>query len=304
VRRLAEEYAWYAPLYISDAVGDYLAPDRLEVFKQACCDNGTQGYWDLLAQFGECRLAEMGVSYREPRLLECLGCGSKFREWSIHVGLAKKVGFRIHFCYDCYFKAFWDQSRPSASMTRDDMLNRVIELAAALESIPLATFVQNPDLSTASEEKQISVVRVLLTMPSYGAYVAKFGSWLQVLILAGILADGTQKTMRGVRCVALDGHECLSLAEKAVDDWLSSHSIPHEIEPPYPYHPYLNPSHRMRADWKVANTFIEYAGLMNEPEYEARMQEKRKLAAEFGIPLIVIEPNDILSLDLKLGPLI
>ena len=60
----------------------------------------------------------------------------------------------------------------------------------------------------------------------------------------------------------------------------------------------------MRADWKVANTFIEYAGLMNEPEYEARMQEKRKLAAEFGIPLIVIEPNDILSLDLKLGPLI
>ena len=33
--------------------------------------------------------------------------------------------------------------------------------------------------------------------------------------------------------------------------------------------------------------------LMNEPEYEARMQEKRKLAAEFGIPLIVVEPNDI-----------
>ena len=184
------------------------------------------------------------------------------------------------------------------------MLNCVIELAAALESIPVATFVQNPDLSTASEEKQIAVVKVLLTMPSYGAYVATFGSWLQVLILAGILPDGTQQTMRGVRCVALDGHECLSLAEKAVDDWLSSHSIPHEIEPPYPYHPHLNPSHRMRADWKVANTFIEYAGLMNEPEYEARMQEKRKLAAEFGIPLIVVEPNDILSLDLKLSSLI
>ena len=61
VQQLAHEYAWYAPLYVGDAVGDYLVPDRLEAFKRACDDNGTQGYWDLLAQFGECRMAEMGV---------------------------------------------------------------------------------------------------------------------------------------------------------------------------------------------------------------------------------------------------
>jgi hypothetical protein len=88
-----------------------------------------------------------------------------------------------------------------------------------------------------------------------------------------------------------------------VDDWLSAHQIPHEKEPTYPYDPQLNPS-GMRADWKTGKSLIEYAGLMNEPEYAAKMEVKQALCDKFRIPLIVIEPEDILNLDKKLDQLI
>jgi hypothetical protein len=283
---------------------DYLPPDKIEAFKQACEENETRVYYNLLRHYGEWRLAQMKVKFREPHLLKCAGCGEKFREWSIHISLAKRVGYKIHFCNDCYGRVFWDRKAEPTSMSRDDMLNRLIELATALEGVPLATFVQQPDIATVSEEKQIVIVKALLAMPSYKTYVETFDSWLKALVSARVLADGTYRTQRGIRCIAADGHECLSLAEKTVDDWLSSRSIPHEIEPLYPYHFHLNPSGRMRADWKVGPVFIEYAGLMNEPEYAAKMRTKQELAAECGFSLIVIEPKDILSLDKKLGRLI
>ncbi len=306
VQELADEYAWYAPWYISDAIVAYVPSDKLEAFKQACEDHKTRSWYNVLMYCGERRLAQMKIKYREPHLLECAGCGKQFLEWSICLGAAERVGYKIYFCDDCYSKAFWSYVKEAepVSMSQDDMLNRLAELAAAVESVPSATFVKSPNLAAVSEEKQIAIVKVLLAMPPYETYVEEFGSWLHALILAGVLEDGTQRTPRGTRCIAADGHECRSLAEKTIDDWLSAHGIPHEIEPVYPYHFRLNPSGRMRADWKVGEVFIEYAGLMDDPEYAAKMETKQELATELGISLIVIEPKDILSLDNQLGQLV
>jgi hypothetical protein len=60
----------------------------------------------------------------------------------------------------------------------------------------------------------------------------------------------------------------------------------------------------MRADWRVGETLVEYAGLMDEPEYAAKMETKQEIAAEFGFPLLLVLPQDILSLDETLGRLI
>jgi hypothetical protein len=180
------------------------------------------------------------------------------------------------------------------------MLGKLYGLADAMGSVPTATFMRDPSFATVSEEKQIAIVKALMDMPSYQTYLETFGSWLRALVLAGVLEDGTQQMSRGIRCIAADGHECLSLAEKTIDDWLTEHDIPHEKEPHYPYHARLNPS-GMRADWKVDDTLIEYAGLLSEPEYTAKMESKREIARAFGFSLIVIEPDDILSLNLKLG---
>ena len=65
-------------------------------------------------------------------------------------------------------------------------------------------------------------------MPPYKLYVKAFGSWLNALILSDVLTDGTRHTSRGIQCIALDGHKCLSLVEKTIDDWFIEHNISHE----------------------------------------------------------------------------
>lgn len=301
---LVAEYAWDATVYIGEAIANHLPPEKLHSFIQTCEQNGTRSHYSLLSQYGELRLNQMKVKIREPRLLKCAGCGREFVEWSIRPSIAKRVNYKIRFCADCYQSVFWpsDHNTQYESLDDDTMLEKLHTLATAMSNVPMTTFMRNPNFVTVSEEKQVAVVRAILDMPSYEAYVEKFSSWLRALILAGVLEEGTQRTSRGIRCIAADGHECLSLAEKTVDDWLTNHNIPHEKEPFYPYHVRLNPA-GMRADWKVHNTLIEYAGLLSEPEYAAKMETKQTLAKEFGFSLIVICPDDILSLEQKLGHL-
>lgn len=304
VAELAHKYAWDAPWYFGDAIADYLPSQKLRWFERSCDQKKTRGSQNLLMSYGRLRLLEVGVKFPEPRLLKCAGCDKQFIESSVRFSLARRVDHKIHFCGSCYEQALFGRNdRTRRAMSDDEMITQVATLAAALESVPTAGFLNDPTLQGFSEEKQIDVVKALLDMPSYEAYVNEFGFWLRVLILAGILEDGTQRTARGTRCLAEDGHPCLSLGEKAIDDWLSGHNISHEKEPSYPYDSQLNPT-GMRADWKASEVLIEYAGLMGEPEYAAKMGLKRELCAKFGIPLVIIEPEDVLTLDKKLGRLI
>jgi hypothetical protein len=311
ILNLVDKYAWDFGWHIGDAIVAYLPTERLEVFKQACEKHQTHACYNVFMYYGQARAAELGIKIREPRLLTCPGCEKQFREWSVHPSLAKKVGYKILFCNSCYGNAFNScYANPisashidASSLSKEDMLKRLSNLALALGTVPTTNFGQRLNFDSMSAEKQVTVITALLKLPSHEAYKNAFGSWLQALISANILEDGKKYAIFGIRCVANDGHECLSLSERVIDDWLSEHNIPHEKEPFYPYHTFLNPSGRMRADWKVGEHLIEYAGLMDEPEYAAKIETKQEIALEFGLSLIVVEPADILDIQEKLGHL-
>ena len=125
----------------------------------------------------------------------------------------------------------------------------------------------------------------------------KFNSWFEALAKTKALPNGVLVTKRGVRCMANDGHECHSLDEQRIDNWLCAHDLSHEREPYYPIHPILNPKGSRRADWKVGDTFIEYFGLIGDKNYEKKMDEKILLAAHSKLKLISILPSDIEKLD-------
>lgn len=302
VIELASKYAWDAPWYFSEAILAYLSSKKRQAFEKAWEEKRTRA--NALMYYGEARLVQIGVKIRDPRLLKCKGCGKQFKEWSIHTNTAKGVGYRIHFCSSCYARALNSARTGLTSLSRDEMISALIALATALEAVPTATFVRRPTLESVSDEKQIAIVKALHGMAPYEAYVEAFGSWLKALYAARILTSGKENTVIGTRCIALDGHECHSLAEKSIDDWFSARGVEHEREPLYPYHARLNPTGRMRADWAIQQTFIEYAGLMDEPEYAAKMETKQKLAAEFGIDLIIVEPDSVLDLDSLFGHLL
>jgi len=129
-------------------------------------------------------------------------------------------------------------------------------------------------------------------------YVEIFGSWFKALEEAGVLEGGVIKTKRGCICEAKDGHKCLSLGEKTIDDYLYTHKIPHEKEPHYPG------AKQYRADWRVAEYFIEFWGMQGEENYDKKIEAKRTMAKQMGIPLIEITFEDMYSLDLKLKGLL
>jgi hypothetical protein len=125
--------------------------------------------------------------------------------------------------------------------------------------------------------------------------------WLKILIASGVLRDGLLRTPRGYRCIAKDGHECNSLAELEIDNWLYKNRITHQREPTYPEHPKYNPDGRLRADFKVGDCIIEYAGLLDDPVYAKKMQIKKRLAKDLDIRLIILTPRDLSILEKALN---
>ena len=122
-------------------------------------------------------------------------------------------------------------------------------------------------------------------------------SWFRAMYEAGSLPDGTVPSGRGIKCIAIDGHECGSLDEKTIDDFLTHNGIKHYKEPLYPYHSVLNPNKRKRGDWKIGDKIIEYFGLEGNTTYDERTKDKIQLAAETGIDLIGLYPDDVVDLD-------
>lgn len=105
-------------------------------------------------------------------------------------------------------------------------------------------------------------------------------------VKAVLLENGCPMRMDGWRAgwryECSDGHQARSLYEQRVDDWLSSHGLPHEIEPAYPW------DRRYRADFLVNGTYIEVWGVTDNDAYTARKAMKIERCRDAGLALIQI----------------
>lgn len=126
--------------------------------------------------------------------------------------------------------------------------------------------------------------------------------WTFLLEEAGFHEDGL-RTGRGTLIRARDGHRCLSMAEKTVCDFLHQHDIAHEREPHYPVDPDFNVNGLRRADWQLDDgTLVEFWGLPDQPDYAAKMEDKRRLVARHGLTLLELQARDLSRLLDAFGP--
>jgi hypothetical protein len=244
-----------------------------------------------IMNFAITRAQNIGLTdlIREHKWKVCPLCQNEFIEDSLPHPLIKRLGIdQIEFCSPCLKDAVL-QNAGSETKSKEEVLAYLMDLVTVLQRIPHQGYGEGMnDLKGLNYQERLNLLQVLQRKPSTSHVKKLFGTWLQALIDAGVLEDDVRRTSRGIQCIAKDGHICLSIGEKTIDDFLYAHGIVHEKEPYYPEGKY-------RADFEVDGIFIEYFGLTGNPEYDKKTKEKQRLCKKFGIKLISLFPNDLVS---------
>jgi len=221
---------------------------------------------------------------------QCVLCGNSFRV----IDLPDWIYYGSNGYKSCCF-----QCKIVEKPKKSDLAKLIPEFIDCCGFIPSSNI--NPiNYSFTSRLSEVNWPRSILAYAKIGGIdhvKKKFNTWFEALVKTKALPNGVLVTKRGIRCMAKDGHECHSLDEQRIDNWLFANKLSHEREPYYPIHSNLNPKGNRRADWKVGDTFIEYFGLVGDMNYEKKMDEKILLATHSKLKLVSILPSDIEKLD-------
>lgn len=251
-------------------------------------------------QYRACMLAARGMIewtsrqglFEDWGTVRCALCGEEFWPQLLSSTEISKLGFP-RFCIDCcdLRKDVWHLQSQDIEVRRRNAI-RGVQLAFEITNVFPTQAVKKEGIAHLSdvERDDWMIAQILLPGPSTKEL---FGSWNDLLAAAGLLTRAPRRGKGGYVSKSECGHICLSLAERRVCDALFSLKIEHEKEPYYPVHPELNPTGRLRGDWKVKDQFIEFAGYMGDEIYRAKIMKKQLLAATCGIELLVVLPTDL-----------
>ena len=283
------QWVWYWT--ITDEIVKLTPSSVIEEWKKSDPLCSKYAWYNILMNFATSRAEQLGLTraIRSPKRKTCLICNITFIEDSLPMPLIETLGIdRLNFCAPC----LRDTVLPGAgneSTSKKEIINYLQDLVSVIGRVPPQAFGDGlPVLLDLTDDERLVLLKILKGKPTAKRIKSVFGSWLNALIQAGLLEDGTRRTSRGIQSIAKDGHVCLSLGERTIDDYLHSHGIYHEKEPRYP-------ERNFRGDFKAGDIFIEYFGLTGNPEYDAKTKEKINLCKKHNITLIAIYPEDFVS---------
>jgi hypothetical protein len=284
-----EQWLWYWG--ITEEIVRITSSEIIDAWQEEDLLCSQYAWYNLLMHFAASRAQVRGFTkkIRKPVWKTCPLCNKRFVEDSLPVPLVRRLGIDyIDFCAPCLSEAFF---QGSDALSKEQVLSYLRDLADVLQRVPSQNFGEGiGDLDGLNYQERLALLQVLKRKPTVRLVKKLFGSWLKALVEAGVLEDGTRRTSRGIQCLAKDGHVCLSLGEKTIDDFLSSRGIAHEKEPPYP-------ERNFRADFLVDGVFIEYFGLKGDPDYDTKTRLKQRICRKHGIKLISLYPSDLISLN-------
>ena len=251
-------------------------------------------YYNKVIKFALSRAKELGLTekIRKPQWKVCPICKEKFVEDSLAYPFTRRLGMdHLDFCGPCMRDSVL-QGTGDAWATREEIIDYLKKLTDLIQRVPPQKFGEGvDDFRDLNYEERLSLLKLLkFKKPTLDRIQEVFDSYFNALIEAGILENGARQTSRGIQTLAKDGHLCLSLGEKTIDDFLFSHQIEHQKEPRYPQGNY-------RADFLIGGVFVEYFGYRGNPEYDAKSKDKVNICKRHGITLISIYPKDLLSIE-------
>lgn len=284
-----EQWQWYWG--ITDEIRAITPKDIIEIWRLVDPLCSQYAWYNVIMNFAVARAQKLSLTkaIREPQWKVCLLCQQRFVEDSLPYWAVRRLGIdQLDFCEPCLSSTTVQYSGDD-ELSREKALDYLRDLTETLQRVPPQGFGEGiGDLQGLSTQERLAILQVLRRKPTVRRVKELFGTWLEALTEAGVLEDGTRRTSRGTQCMAKDGHICLSLGEKTIDDFLYSRGIPHDIEPSYP-------EGNFRADFIVDGVLIEYFGLKGDPDYDAKTKLKQRICRKHGIKLIAVYPSDLVS---------
>jgi tetratricopeptide (TPR) repeat protein len=281
---------WVWADHITDRILAITPSQVIEAWKAEDPLCSQYSWYNVLMYFALSRAEHLDLTkaIRKPEWKPCPLCGNRFIEDSLPGPLVRRLGIdQLDFCAPCLKDAVLQPG--DDSLSREDVLRYLRALTDAVQRVPSQGFGEGvDDLRGLTSEERLALLKLLQRKPSVRRVKDLFGSWFEALIEAGILEDDARRLSRGTQCLAKDGHICLSLGEKTIDDALHALGIPHEKEVRYP-------EGGFRADFGVNEVFIEYFGLTGDADYDAKTRAKRDICVAHHIKLISIYPNDLVA---------
>ncbi|MCQ3932663.1 MAG: hypothetical protein DPW16_19615 [Chloroflexi bacterium] len=278
---------WYWYLTITDRIVAITEPKVIEEWQNSDPICSDYAWYNVLMNFSIARAYVLGYvqSVRKPEWKTCPLCSKRFLENSLPFPLIERIGVNhINYCAPCLKQALLDRGYEK---TQEQVIHYLVNLADTLQRVPSQGFYDDRDIFWGlNNAERTRLLEILREKPSTECVKHHFKSWFEALIAAGVLEEGTQKTSRGIRCLALDGHICFSLGEKTIDDLLFYEGIAHQKEVQYPEGHY-------RTDFLVDDTYVEYFGLAGNSEYDTKIRIKRAICKNHGIKLVEIYPRDL-----------
>ena len=224
-----EQWVW--PFGIRKKIVAITPPEIIEQWKTEDPICSRYAWYNVLMYFAISRADRLALSkdVRKPEWRVCPLCGQKFVEDSLPFPLVQSLGIeRLDFCGPCVQATLFASGSDGASEKHVQQYLR--QLSEILGRIPSQDFGEGMgDLRDLNTTERLSVLTQLRQKPSQKRVKELFGSWLAALIAAGLLENDARRLARGTQCLARDGHVCLSLGEKTIDDLLHANGIQHIV---------------------------------------------------------------------------
>lgn len=290
---LIDKYQWGWFAEITTSIEKIINQDILDKYKNEDPLCRQYAWYNIIMNFAIARAKQLKIisKIRKPLIKNCKLCNQRFKEDSLPFPMIKKIGINnLDYCKDCLENIIY-QNTGYNNLSKEQIIEYIQNLVSIIKIIPSQGYGEKGELVSLEKDELYQVLKLMKeTKPTVNRVKNLFdNSWLKALIEAGVLENDTRKTARGTHTIAKDGHVCLSIGEKTIDDFLYANNIKHDKEPHYPEGNY-------RADFIVGSIFIEYFGLKGNLEYDKKIKLKQKLCKKHHIKLISIYPSDLLSI--------
>lgn len=255
---------------------------------------------DIIAARGMAEFVGARFDISVQAQISCVLCGEDFWPQEIDDFNIARFG-APRYCKTCLNSVSnrvdpWGVPSLSSAESKTAALD-CVHLFFQLTGLHPTSTAKKPSVAHASDEVRDRWVMACMMLPGSETVKRHFKDWTSMLAEAGVLEEMPRRGHSGYRSVANDGHVALSTAERLICDFLDANEIEHEKEPLYPVDEELNPKGLLRADWKIGNQLVEFAGRMSDKKYAENIARKQQLANQHGIDLLVLLPTDVRKLE-------